>query len=171
MTEDLHQIDDDEATRIRIVPPKNLHITLKFLGSVLESQLDQIEAQLKRLASQLEPLELHCEGIGFFKNSMWLGIKPDKRLDAIAAQVNRTLSLQEIGTTDQSLDSRPYVPHVTVARFNRQAKPQLLPVLKKHADNYWGAMQVRQVHLYRSQTLDEGARYSIIDSYDLGGPI
>lgn len=169
--EDLSQIDDDETIRIRIVPPKNLHITVKFLGSVLESQLGQTAAQLTQLASKFEPLQLHCEGIGCFKNSLWIGIKPDARLDAIATKTHQAFSLAELNPSSQPPDSKPYIAHVTVARFNHGAKDQLLLLQKKYANKYWGELRAKQIHLYRSQTLGEGARYSIIDSYNLGVPI
>lgn len=169
LTEDLSQIDD-EAARVRIVPPKNLHITLKFLGSVLESQLDEIETRLKQLASRHESLALHCKGIGFFKNSLWLGISPNDRLCTMAAHLNQAFSLQVLGSKNQGANTKPYVPHVTVARFSREAKPRLLLVKRKYADTHWGDFQAKQFHLYRSQTLEEGARYSIIDSYSLVDP-
>ncbi len=118
LTEALSQIDD-EAARIRIVHAKNLHITLKFLGSVLASQLDEIEARLKQLASRHEPLALHCRGIGLFKNSLWLGISPNDRLSTIAADLNQAFSTQVPGSNDRTTNTKPYVPHVTVARFSR----------------------------------------------------
>lgn len=170
LLEDLSQIDD-EAARIRIVPAKNLHITLKFLGSVLESQLDEIETRLKQLASRHEPLALHCEGIGFFKNSLWLGISPNDRLCTLAAHLNQAFSSQAVGSNGQAANKKPYVPHVTLARFSREAKPRLLLVKKKFEDTHWGDFQAKQFHLYRSQTLEDGARYSIIDSYGLVDPV
>ncbi len=169
LTEDLSHIDD-EAARIRIVPPKNLHITLKFLGSVLESQLDEIETRLKQLASRHEPLALQCKSIGFFKNSLWLGISPDDRLNAVAVDLNQAFSLQVLGSNDRAANKKPYVPHVTVARFSRETKPHLLLVKRKYADTHWGDFQAKQFHLYRSQTLGDGAKYTIIDSYSFVDP-
>ena len=169
LTEALSQIDD-EAARIRIVHAKNLHITLKFLGSVLASQLDEIEARLKQLASRHEPLALHCRGIGLFKNSLWLGISPNDRLCTIAADLNQAFSTQVPGSNDRTANTKPYVPHVTVARFSREAKPQLLIVKRQYEDTHWGDFQVKQFHMYRSQTVEGGARYSIIDSYSLVDP-
>lgn len=166
LTEDLSQIDD-EAARIRIVHAKNLHITLKFLGSVLESQLDEIETRLKQLASRHEALTLHCEGIGFFKNSLWLGISPNDGLCTLAADLNQAFPSQAAANNDRAANEKPYVPHVTVARFSREAKPRLLIVERNYADTHWGEFRAKQFHLYRSLTLEDGARYSIIDSYSL----
>jgi 2'-5' RNA ligase len=65
----------DKKVKFRMSPPQNLHLTLKFLGSVLESDLRKIDSIVSHAATRHRAMQLHCAGIGFFKNSIWIGIK------------------------------------------------------------------------------------------------
>ena len=47
--------------RMTLVAPKNMHITLKFIGEVSQETLDQIQAALGRLA--FEPFEINLHGV------------------------------------------------------------------------------------------------------------
>ena len=46
--ENLQQMAEKRSARLRLVAEKNLHITLKFLGSVDKSQLQQLSIQWRR---------------------------------------------------------------------------------------------------------------------------
>src|SRR5688572_28566619 len=74
--QDLRQIALHPLAGIRVVPEKNLHITLKFLGSVQRSSIAQIAATLDRLAVGTIPFVITLTGTGAFRDALWLGINP-----------------------------------------------------------------------------------------------
>ena len=162
LLEDLKIRTEDKSSKLRIVPPENLHITIKFLGSVGRNQLNSIRALLSELSGKHQQHELHCQGIGFFKNSIWVGIHTDHYLNAIATEMN--MAFVSLGFNAQQ---KKYVPHVTVARFNRDARIKLSTLLEIYSGKIWGIIPVKEILLFKSDTLPEGARYSILDNYKL----
>ncbi len=148
--------------RFRLSPPENLHLTLKFLGSVLESDLGTIDSIVAQTATRHRAMQLHCAGIGFFKNSIWIGIKDNLLLAALTLELDQ--AFVPLGIYPER---KARVPHVTVARFGTGAKIVLAPFREKYFSRDWGLLPVSEMILYKSETLEEGARYSIINSYEL----
>ena len=153
----------DNKVKFRMSPPQNLHLTLKFLGSVLESDLRKIDSIVSHAATRHRAMQLHCAGIGFFKNSIWIGIKDNLLLAALTLELDQAFVPLGIYT-----ERKARVPHVTVARFGTGAKIVLAPFREKYFSRDWGLLPVSEMILYKSETLEEGARYSIINSYKLG---
>jgi RNA 2',3'-cyclic 3'-phosphodiesterase len=163
LLQDLAQVAEDPVSKLRLSAAANMHLTLKFLGSIPETQLAAIERVMQQLAPAHPPLQLHCAGLGLFKNSLWVGIEENEELHALTGDLDRACALLGIAS-----EQNVYVPHVTVARFSPAARNGLSTLIPQYADKKWGDLLADQAHLYRSDTLPEGARYSIIDSYKLG---
>ncbi len=153
----------DKKVKFRMSPPQNLHLTLKFLGSVLESDLRKIDSIVSHAATRHRAMQLHCAGIGFFKNSIWIGIKDNLLLAALTLELDQ--AFVPLGIYPER---KARVPHVTVARFATGAKIVLAPFREKYFSRDWGLLPVSEMILYKSETFEEGARYSIINSYKLG---
>lgn len=163
LLDDLKKLAADESLKLRVSPPQNLHLTLKFIGSVPEDQEVPLQSILSQVSKQLEAFSLNCKGVGFFKNSMWVGIENSEPLQDLVFNLNESLSLLGFAQEDKA-----FVPHVTLARFAPSAKPVMLEVEKRYKDKEWGVMETPKFHLYRSHTLPEGAKYFILGKYDLG---
>ncbi|HEV2251370.1 MAG TPA: RNA 2',3'-cyclic phosphodiesterase [Candidatus Limnocylindria bacterium] len=102
---------------VRPVRPERMHVTLAFLGSTADPDLDRIvEAAGAAVAGQA-PFELAFSGAGRFPPTgrprvVWLGIGDGREpLAALAARV--TGELRQRGRT---FDDRPFAPHLTLAR-------------------------------------------------------
>ncbi len=159
---DLATCAEDETSKLRIAPPENLHITLKFLGSVPEAQLPTVQSLLKQLVIKHRPFDLSCAGIGFFKNSIWIGVESNKYLNSIASDADQAFSELGFGA-----EPKPYVPHITIARFGKNAKIKLSALQEKYKVKSWGTIKADKIQLYKSDTLPEGARYTILENYTL----
>ncbi|MDA1369296.1 MAG: RNA 2',3'-cyclic phosphodiesterase [Proteobacteria bacterium] len=162
---DLEQLANDKQNQLRLAPPQNLHVTLKFIGSVLESELGSIDSILKQCCARHQAMQLHCEGVGIFKNSIWTGIRADEALTAMAVDLDTAFS--SLGISEENKLS--YTPHMTVARFSNEAKTKIGSLKEKYAGQKWGEIQAKKLYLYRSDTLPEGARYVILSAYELAG--
>ena len=53
--------------------------------------------------------------------------------------------------------------------LGKDVKPKLSALLEKFAEHKWGTIRVDQICLYRSDTLAEGARYTVISEAKLDG--
>lgn len=160
LIDDLKVCAADESNKLKIAAPKNLHITLKFLGWAGEDQLLSIKSLLDEMASRYQPLELRCRGVGFFKNSIWVGIENETQLAALTTEMNEAFAA--LGFT---ADKNSYVPHVTLARFSKEAKTKLAALQEKYAERDWGILKAEKMYLYNSYTLPEGAKYTIMKGF------
>jgi 2'-5' RNA ligase len=111
-----------EATK-KVLPfrkwihPQDIHITLQFLGSTSQEQLELIILALKKLSEKQAPFELSIDGLGTFGKSeqpriFWAGV---------GGQLEELQHLQKKVTTDLTPigfppEDRPYKPHITLAR-------------------------------------------------------
>jgi RNA 2',3'-cyclic 3'-phosphodiesterase len=160
--EDTRQALAERAARIQAaatdgqpVPDANLHITLRFLGSL---DADGRERAI-RAAGQVRRREfsLSLDRAGFWPQPrvLWLGASdvPDPMLGVIA-DLNT-----ELGGEGFDLNPRPYRPHVTVARGVTDARelPELAPV-------QWAP---EAFVLVRSILDKGGSSYELLESWSL----
>ena len=111
----------------RWTPAGNLHLTIRFIGSVERMVVDEIADRLDRLP--LAAFEIAVGRLGTFKRArlvrvVWLDV-------AAGADQARALSAQvesECGRTGLEPEARPFQPHLTLARA-RSRDGAALPTL------------------------------------------
>lgn len=91
--------------------PDDLHLTLAFLGET--ERLDAACGALETLAGSGR-FSLTAEGLGRFGDTWWAGTAPCPALEALAASARRALEAAGF-----SLEKKPFVPHITLARHYR----------------------------------------------------
>ncbi|MDO8992329.1 MAG: RNA 2',3'-cyclic phosphodiesterase [Daejeonella sp.] len=94
-------IEQLRATKadVKWVPAKNLHLTLKFLGSTPEELLTEINKKLSSIAKLHDRFTCRIFGAGVFPNIkqprvIWLGIKDAEEM--IKLQKNADESMAEL---------------------------------------------------------------------------
>lgn len=163
LVHELESLASNEKFRLRIASPENLHITLKFIGNVDADQIGLVDSILRNQSSKQTTLYLRCRGIGFFNNSLHMGIEENDALSEFATTLNETLTF-----LGYPIESARFSPHITLARFRASARPELTAALAEACRNkQWGDLTVDSIQLFRSETLSEGARYTSIGSYPL----
>ena len=142
---------------IRVVADSNLHITLKFLGASSPSSIASVTALLDDIAAHTPSFDIALTGAGIFKDAFWLGTSQCTTLTELATAID-----QRLAPLGFALETRPFVPHLTVARINQQARTALHSWLQRCNTETWGNLHVREIHLYQSETLPTGVNYSIL---------
>ena len=152
-------------SRPRWVSAGNLHITLKFIGNVLPEALDPVCDALTRVRIA-EPVHMEFSGLGFFPNARkpevaWIGTKFSPNLPALATAINNELAPLGI-----LREEKPFVPHLTIARF-KHTRPSraLLAMMEKAADMSFGTLTGREFLLIESKMRSTGAQYTTIRSF------
>ena len=153
----LHRLTKDLviATGGRPVPSSNLHLTLRFLGALDESEQ----------ACVIKNLDL-IQGQGFMLQ--FVAIEHRKRqqmLWAVAADLPDALS-RLVGEIERSsidcglsASDHAFRPHVTLARkVRKKVQPQAIEVLETRIEEFC---------LVRSETLPEGSQYTKLKSWSL----
>lgn len=148
----------------RYVKTKGLHLTLHFLGYLDERQINQVKIVLKNVAKNYKKTELVVGKIDAFPSLakprvIFLSSKEKGRDTLIDLQKELGRELEEAGL---SVESRPWQPHLTLARIVGpcQFKSENLIPPKL-------TIGVESLELMESQTLESGAEYEILESYEL----
>lgn len=159
-------------TDIRWVKRENLHLTLKFLGNIAESQVEPIAAALTHPLGLFSPCTISAKGLGVFPDFrrpkiLWVGLTGN-RLVQLAAEIES--ALMPLGFTPEN---RAFTPHLTIGRWREGSRPA--KNLRQEIDNLndfeFGACAVRQIVLFQSVLKPEGASYSELRTIQLGAEL
>jgi 2'-5' RNA ligase len=161
---------------VKWVNPEGIHLTLKFLGNIAADMTGEITRAMEEAVPGISPLHLEVRELGVFPHLRrvqvaWVGI---------SGEVDKLIQLQKrIETALTPLgfapESRPFTPHLTLARLRDQASPderqrfgQFIASTKFDVSY---AIEVDAISLMRSQLTREGAIYSRISSVELRKPL
>ena len=164
----LDALRDLQADRdgFRWVPPGRMHLTLRFIGDVEETQAQRLEEALRALTAPA--FELHPERLGVFPSRrkprvLWVGLQPEPLLADLHAAIDRILVRKDVAP-----DPRPFSPHITLARLRRVDPREVRAFINAHRDLDLPSFAVRHAHLYESELHPDGARHRRRASYPLG---
>ncbi|MBV1857394.1 MAG: RNA 2',3'-cyclic phosphodiesterase [Nannocystaceae bacterium] len=147
--------------------PENLHLTLRFLGSVDGGLRSVLDDALRTVRA--EPFSITIRGCGHFPprgdpRSLWLGLEDSAPLARLHAQLETVLR-----TAGFEADPRGFIPHITVARLRRSPSKKVAAWLGMHA--LWDAppFEVESFALYSSILGPAGSKYTAETMYPLAG--
>ena len=148
-----------EAAGVRVLGPEQLHVTLAFLGSRPAGELAAISAELRDAALSSGPAKLT---IARYRETRSVGmlVLDDEGGRATSLAVDLHARLEQLGVYKP--EHRPWLPHVTVARFRR--RPRLQPVLPD-----LGPFVTSEAAVYMSVLRPSGAQYEVLQSVALEG--
>lgn len=115
--------------------PANLHLTLRFLGEVVEGQLPSIEDALRVACAGTGALSLRLGGLGAFPRIhrpeiVWVGLACLAG-DLVGVQQRIEAAVRACGFAPET---RPFAAHVTLARQrDRAAGPRMVGLLANEA--------------------------------------
>lgn len=141
-----------------------LHLTLRFIGEVDSHCADDVAAAL---AGVRQPrFEIALNGLGRFERrgrpeALWAGVAPHDALDHLHRKVDQALVRAGLKP-----ESRAYLPHITLARFGRDAG-SLDPFLARHGGLSSTPFEVAYFSLFESHLGHSGAVYEPVERYPL----
>lgn len=165
--------ESDPVCGGRLVPARNLHVTLAFLGSVPERRLPELAGLARGAAASLgsEPatmdsppcLELVFDHLEHWRSAQVLCAAPGEPPKSVVALARRLQDL--LVRRCFAPDLKPFRPHVTVIRKVGRAGPMdPMSPMGKMRPVVW---RFTELVLVASRTLPEGALYSVVESYPL----
>jgi 2'-5' RNA ligase len=145
----------DAGFRVAWVPAANLHLTIKFLGSIREESIEGIVSALNWLAPRYQPLEARAQGLGAFPSLhkpsvLWLGVEAPS-LAPLQLDVER--AMVELGFDKEE---RAFHPHITVGRV-KESRGDVTALWQSNVD--CGGSQLSEIVVYESKTRSAGAEY------------
>jgi len=121
----IHGLRASALQGMSLVAAKNIHLTLKFLGNVNTDQIPGLTSTLDSLASKATSFALELGDVGGFPNL--------KRTRVLLVDLAGDMQPLEklVGLVEDACESmgfnwetRPFSPHLTVARMRESASPE-----------------------------------------------
>ena len=126
------------AAEVNWVRPQQMHLTLKFLGDVPDTETPDVCRVVSDVAASFEPFEITCRCAGAFPNlkspkTLWIGIEDGaNELKKLQAALDDALKA-ELGFAKEP---RGFHPHLTIGRVKRElpgSTGELTQLLENHA--------------------------------------
>ena len=174
-------IDIDEATRSRIedlqeqlqreaqlrefdvkwVVPKSIHLTLKFLGEVRDSEIAEVCRIVADTAGDHERFAVEAANVGSFGRPprvVWVGINESGDLAKLQTDLDERLA-----DAGWPTDRKQYHGHLTLCRVkNTHAGKVLGDVLRRQEPVSVGTIFVDSLCVYSSDLTPTGAVYALV---------
>jgi RNA 2',3'-cyclic 3'-phosphodiesterase len=167
--DELRRRVEAHAARARIswVAADRLHITVRFIGEVDETEAQRIASSLAPVL-RLAPFDVAFQGVGTFPDRgaprvFWAGIGGGAEpLMSIEREVAARLVACGIDP-----ERRDYRPHVTLARVREPAGLRGRDLLDGLADRTFGVSRVDAITLFQSRLSPRGSVYVPLQSTEL----
>lgn len=154
---------------IKWVEPKNIHITLKFLGDISTSSLEKLDKLLR--SKNFTPFTLEIDKVGAFPSIykprvIWVGTTTNPILMEINDHVQSVTRFIKTGEENKS-----FSPHLTIARIKpgirNESFESLKHLLVKNRNLGSLKFNIDRYCLYQSKLTPNGPKYSELGNYEL----
>ena len=150
---------------LRLVEPQNIHITMRFLGSISPGMVEKVYEAMKKV--KFTPFTVEIRGLGVFPSMnyprvVWAGLTEGvDQLKSIFSQLEP--QMRALGF---EADAYGFSPHLTIARVRSGAnKQRLAELVTKKADYEFGTIKADCLRLKKSQLSPKGPTYSTLREY------
>ena len=151
----------------RWVEPRNLHVTLRFIGEVDEGMGEEIHEALSVIVAP--GFDLSLEGFGIFgRNSpraLWAGVVRHPAMDHLQEKIEHA-----IVRCGHIPETRRFHPHVSLAHLNKPQVARLQDFMAGNSPFHTDPIPVPHFTLFRSYLSHNGAEYEAVAEYPLGSP-
>lgn len=145
----------------RWVDPRDMHLTLRYMGEVEESRLPELEELMRRAAAESAPFELGYGALGAFDSPddarvVWIGVESGQaELERLAGLLLRD-------------EPRPFAPHLTLGRRKKGPPPREFVEALRAEPSLSLRRPVERISLYASRPAPFGHAYEILSEARLG---
>jgi 2'-5' RNA ligase len=157
---------------VKWVEPKNIHLTLKFLGEIDEKKLEKTEKIIEEVTKETNTFPIRLSSVGAFPKInyprvIWVGIdKGDNETKEIAEALEEKIA--KIGIPKED---RPFSSHITIGRTrsskNREKLVQNLNELASSFGQENLEFSATKITLFKSTLTPKGPIYEILKEVKL----
>ena len=145
------------TTKIRLIHPKNIHLTLNFLGE--RDNIDHLIEQLKTV--RFHPFQLRLKDQGFFPTPLhprvlWIGLEDNHELLHLQRQIDMIF-----------MPDKSFKPHLTLARIRHLSEQERLQLIKEAEQLPIKSLsfKVTSFRLYKSTLTPLGPVYEVLETF------
>ncbi len=161
--EPLRRLLSKEGRHLKLVEPRNLHVTLKFLGDVEETRIGEIASMTQAAVAGITPFTIHPRGTGIFPSParprvFWLGLhEPRGLLEKLHSIIDETL--EAVGF---QREPRGFKGHLTLARAKGRVRRETVAAFLKASFEAL-PFEVTGFHIFSSTLTPEGPIYKKLE--------
>jgi 2'-5' RNA ligase len=152
---------------VKWVNPKNIHITLKFLGEIDEDISAKIAGIIEDTAKKIQQFPISLSSLGAFPKIesarvIWIGIdKGDKETGRLAKELEERI--EKLGIPKEE---RPFSSHITIGRVRGMLNKDKLAKALKELEAYFSGknieFKVTKITLFKSTLGSSGPAYEAL---------
>jgi len=156
--------------RGRWVDPKNLHVTLQFLGEINNQQALSVLKNLQEIAQKYKPFRIKYRALGVFPDRkkprvLWIGVsRGEDKLKALANEVSKMNRVAGIRP-----EGRPFHAHVTLCRIKEADRKKLSSFMNRYRNFNFGEETVDRIALISSSLTSIGPIYTPVEEFYFRG--
>jgi 2'-5' RNA ligase len=167
-----HILNDLQQTRadVKWVQAENLHLTLKFLGDIEETDLEKISSVISESCRGFDLITSHLNEIGVFPDLchpriVWAGLDDSKqKFQSIVEALEERLA--KLGFAK---DNHPFKPHITLGRVKLSANlKNLMQTIQQITFEGKKEQTFEKIILYKSTLTPQGPVYEVLKEFDIG---
>jgi 2'-5' RNA ligase len=155
----LVEIQPPAVPGMRLIGRDEFHLTLHFLGEVASQDIEKVRNALAK--AKVDAFTMNISGVGMFPSErhakvLWAGVEANADLIELHSAVGLVLT-NAIGFRPED---RPYSPHITLARLDEPAPPDLIDrYLNENKGFTVPPVLIDRFILYSSEFVDKVPRY------------
>lgn len=141
---------------------EKLHVTLKFLGGVDDSNVPEITSVIGGLVRNCSPFETDIAGFGGFPDMrypriLYIGLSENPELSSLQDGIDE--ALEPLGFPKET---RGFLPHVTIGRIKSRLRiKETLPIPEKYK------FMIDEIAVVKSETRRDGSVYTPLHIFHL----
>ncbi len=173
MQSDLEQVLSQAARLLpamRWVQATSIHLTMAFLGELDDTRLEAASQATRQIALTAQPFSYSLNGLGVFGSVahprvVWVGISDP---EGFLGRLQHALYVQ-LTASGFTLDERPFVPHLTLARartpLRSPEQQQLQRLLSSDHFVKNTSYPASALHVMKSDLSATGAHYTSLSTF------
>lgn len=172
LQEHIHQLreafPDVAASWSRV---ENIHLTLKFFGSVNVDRVPTISAAASRAVQEFSPVRIRIATTGVFPRPsraqvLWVGVNDSSgKLSHLQQQLEEECAKEGFAKED-----RAFRPHLTVARIRKPEGSRRLAEAHLRMEFEPVDIELDELIVFRSELSSKGSKYTAVSRHRLSNP-
>ena len=165
----LHELQQTRAD-VKWVRLENIHLTLKFLGDVEETDLEKISSVLSESCHGFDRITSHLSETGVFPDLrhpriVWAGLDdPEKKFRVMVGALEEQLEKLGFAKADH-----PFKPHITLGRVKSSANlKDLIQTIQQIIFEEKAQQTFEKIILYKSTLTPQGPIYETLKEFYTG---
>jgi 2'-5' RNA ligase len=160
----------DRTKGVKWVRPENAHVTMYFLGDIIEDERSLIEQIVQASIEGIPPFTVSVDGISGFPRItsprvLWAGVQNK------TGELHRIHDMLIRGFKETDVHIKPersgtYTPHITIGRVKWRDN-SIAKALDSVKDRNFGVLHVEEVVLFKSTLTREGPVYERLSVFPL----